>query len=214
MKVSIATLLLVFPSLTFAGLFGSDDGRCYDWYGNRESCNRLEARRETYLGGQFNSYYGERTGSMVGSFGQGAVLTTVKSKDAIRFLFGGQLLYGATNTYINNSSAINTTMMSADLIFGLSIKPFNDTYFKPVFELDLYGGMKSIEFANPPTGVEEKNLKPAYGGKLLVGIDIPLSKTLAIRPALDYQINRVDGIIDGESLVLDALGVSLGLVFQ
>ena len=74
-------------------------------------------------------------------------------------------------------------------------------------------GMKLV-FRNPPVGIEEKNLKPSYGGKLLLGVDIPVSKTMSLRPALDYQITRVDGIIDNESFVLDALGFSLGLVFH
>lgn len=206
--------LSLFISVAQAGLFGDDDKRCYDWYGNRESCQRLEPRRESLIAGQFNAYYGEETGSMTGSFGQGLLMTTVKSRSVVRFLFGGQLLYSAANSYINNSSAIGTTMMSADLIFGLSIKPYNDTYLKPIFEIDLIGGLKSIEFASPPAGIEEKNLKPSYGGKILLGLDIPISRTSSLRPALDYQITRVDGIIDGESFVLDALGVSLGWVFQ
>ncbi len=215
MKFFILVLLsTLFVSSSWAGLFGSDDKRCYDWYGNRESCQRLEPRRESLIAGQFNAYYGQETGSMTGSFGQGLLMTTVKSRNPIRFLFGGQLLYSAANSYINNSSAIGTTMMSADLIFGLSIKPYNDTYLKPVFEIDLIGGLKSIEFASPPAGIEDKNLKPSYGGKISVGIDIPISRTSALRPAIDYQITRVDGIIDGESFVLDALGVSIGWVFQ
>lgn len=198
-----------------AGWFSDDtDKLCYDIHGNRDYCQRNGPRRESLVAGQFNSYYGERTGSMVGSFGQGLLITTVKSKDIVRFLFGGQLLYSAANSYINNSSAISTTVMSADLIFGISIKPYNDTYIKPVFEIDLIGGLKSIEFANPPTGIEQKNLKPSYGGKVLLGMDIPVSKTMSLRPALDYQITRVDGLIDNESFVLDALGVSLGLVFH
>lgn len=197
-----------------ASWFGDEDKRCYDWHGNRESCQRLDARRESLIAGQFNAYYGEQTGSMTGSFGQGLLMTTVKSKSAVRFLFGGQLLYSAANSYINNSSAIGTTMMSADLIFGLSIKPYNDTYLKPIFEIDLIGGLKSIQFARPPAGIEEKNLKPSYGGKISLGMDIPISRTSSLRPAIDYQITRVDGIIDNETFVLDALGLSIGWVFQ
>lgn len=206
---------MLFSATAHAGWFSDDtDKLCYDVHGNRDYCQRNGARRESLIAGQFNSYYGERTGSMVGSFGQGLLITTVKSRDTVRFLFGGQLLYSAANSYINNGSAIPTTLMSADLIFGISIKPYNDTYIKPIFEIDLIGGLKSIEFVNPPVGVEQKNLKPSYGGKVLIGMDIPFSKTMSLRPALDYQVTRVDGIIDNESFVLDALGISLGLVFH
>lgn len=213
--IPILSLIMLFSATANAGWFSDDtDKLCYDIHGNRDYCQRNGARRESLIAGQFNSYYGERTGSMVGSFGQGLLITTVKSKDAVRFLFGGQLLYSAANSYINNSSAIPTTVMMADLIFGLSIKPYNDTYIKPIFEIDLIAGLKSIEFANPPVGIEQKNLKPSYGGKVLLGMDIPISKTMSLRPALDYQVTRVDGIIDNESFVFDALGISLGLVFH
>jgi hypothetical protein len=213
--IQILSFFILFSATAQAGWFSDDtDKLCYDIHGNRDYCQRNGARRESLVAGQFNSYYGERTGSMVGSFGQGLLITTVKSKDAVRFLFGGQLLYTAGNSYINNGSAIPTTVMAADLIFGLSIKPYNDTYIKPVFEIDLIGGLKSIEFSNPPVGIEQKNLKPSYGGKVLLGMDIPISKTMSLRPALDYQVIRVDGIIDNESFVFDALGVSLGLVFH
>lgn len=215
MKITILFTILFFSFASQAGWFSDDtDKLCYDWYGNREACSRTQARRESLIAGQFNTYYGEETGSMVGSFSQGVVLSTVKSKDSLRFLFGGQLIFASANSFINNSNEIPTTMLSADLIVGASIKPFQDTYLKPVFEIAAIVGFKSIEFAGPPTGVEEKNLLPSYGGKLSVGIDIPISKLYAIRPALDYQITRVDGLIDNETFVLDALGISLGLVFQ
>lgn len=215
--VAIFSICLVScsPTSAHAGWFSDDtDKLCYDVHSNRDYCQRNGARRESLVAGQFNSYYGNRTGSMVDSTGQGLLITTVKSKETVRFLFGGQLLFSAGDSYINSSSAISTTVMSADLIFGISIKPYHDTYIKPVFEIDLIGGLKSIEFTNPPVGIEEKNLKPSYGGKLLLGVDIPFSKTMSLRPALDYQITRVDGIIDNESFVLDALGFSLGLVFH
>jgi hypothetical protein len=215
MKILIFLISVLGTFTVHAGWFSDDtDKLCYDWFGNREACSRTQPRRESLIAGQFNTYYGEETGSMVGSFSQGVVLSTVKSKNAVRFLFGGQLLFSSANSFINNSNEIPTTMLSADLILGASIKPFHDTYLKPVFEIAFVGGLKSIEFAGPPTGIEEKNLLPSYGGKLSVGIDIPLSKLYAIRPALDYQITRVDGLIDNESFVLDALGISLALVFQ
>ncbi len=207
-------IILATPT-AWCGWFSDDtDKLCYDWYGNRESCKRSDARRESLIGGQFNSYYGSETGSMKGSFGQGLMMTTVKSKNTVRFVFGGQLLFSSANSYINNIDDIPTTLMSADLIFGISIKPYNDTYLKPIFEIDFIGGLKSIEFSSPPAGIDDKNLKPSYGGKISVGLDIPMSRTFSLRPAIDYQITRIDGIIDGESFALDALGISLSLVFQ
>ena len=208
-----STLCLLFSSANAAWFSDENDKLCYDWHGNRESCSRDSTRRESLIAGQFNSYYGNEAGSMTGSFGQGVLLTTVKSKRALRFLFGGQFIYSAANSYINNGSAIPTTMMSVDLVFGASIKPFHDTYLKPIIELSAIAGFKSIEFANPPTGIENKNLKPSYGAKLSLGLDIPLSRFYALRPAIDYQITRVPGIIDNQDFVLDAIGLSLGVVF-
>lgn len=214
-NIFLALLILFTAPNVWGGWFSDDtDKLCYDWYGNRQACSRTDARRESLIGAQFNSYYGNETGSMKGSFGQGLMMTTVKSKDTVRFLFGGALLFSSANSYINNIDDIATTVMSADLIFGISIKPYHDTYLKPVFEIDFIGGLKSIEFASPPAGIEDKYLKPSYGGKISVGLDIPMSRTFALRPAIDYQITRVDGIIDGESFQLDALGISFGLVYQ
>ncbi len=212
--LGLILFLSLFPLYSWAGFFTDDDSKlCTDWYGNREACSRSDARRETVVAGQMNTYYGDETNSFTGSYGEGLLITTVKSKDRVRFLFGGQFMYSAANTYINNTT-YGTVMMSGDLLFGLSLKPYNNTFLQPVFELNLLVGMKSIEFASPPTGVEEKNLVPSYGGKFSIGLDIPLSKLYAIRPAIDYQINRVDNVLSDDTLVLDALGFSLGIAFK
>jgi len=196
-----------------AGWFSSDERDvCYNWNGDREPCTRSSLRRESLLAGQFDSFYGSRDHSFVGSYGQGLVLSTVRSHNTVRFLFGGQGSYSSAKAYINDVTH-NATMMSLDLFMGMSIKPYNNTTLMPVIELSVLAGLKSIEFSNPPTGVEEKNLQPSYGGKLSIGIDFKIGQRTALRPAVDYQVIRVPGIIDDENFVLDSLGFSLGLVF-
>lgn len=204
---------LVFSSHALA--FWGDDEKanvCYNWNHDRIPCNRDALRRETHFAGIGRSYYGDHDASFSGSYGAGAILSTVKSYDAVRFLFGGEVLYSGANAYINDVT-YSTTMLSADLLFGLSIKPYRGSTIQPVIEIDLMGGFKSFEIANPPAGVENKNLVPSYGGKISLGIDFKLWRFTAVRPALEYQINRVSGVLDGETLNLDSLGFSLGLVF-
>lgn len=216
MKKILASILLLTLSSPAFGFWGDDDKSevCYNWTGGRERCtDRNSLRRETALGGVFQSYYGDRDGSLTGSYGQGLVMTTVRSFSPVRFLFGGQFVYSGANAYINQSPAIATTMMSADLLLGLSIKPYRNTFLQPVIEIDLMGGFKSIQFDSPPTGIDTKNLEPSYGGKLSLGMDLKFWRFHALRPAVEYQYNRLSNIIPGDDLVLDSLGFSLSLVF-
>lgn len=214
MKHICLIFLLGFVGLESAFAFWDDDKKnvCYNWNGDREPCGRSSLRRESLLGGQFNSYYGDRDASFTGSYSQGLVLSTVKSHSSVRFLFGGQFLFSNANAYIAQTS-YKTQMLSADLMFGVSIKPFKDTTLQPVFELAALGGFKSLQITSPPPGIDSKNLAPSYGGKLSLGLDLRLSRFYALRPAVDYQICRLSGIVDGERLNLDSLGFSLSLVF-
>ncbi len=215
MKFFIVFALNFFIFSSHSQAFWGDDDKknlCYNMYGEREPCGRASLRRETHFAGLGTAYYGDRDASFSGSYGAGAILTSVKSYSPVRFLFGGQTVYSAANAYINDQTYA-TTLLAVDLLFGLSIKPYHNSFIQPVFEIDLMGGFKSLEIASPPTGVENKNLVPSYGGKISLGADIKIWRHHGLRPAVEYQINRVSGIIDGETLNLDSLGFSLGIVF-
>jgi len=212
---SLIFILGFFSSTAQARHHDDDDDDinvCYNWNHEREPCNRYSLRRESEVALLGTSYYGDHDASFSGSFGEGLLLTTVKSYSSVRFLFGGQFLYSGAKMYVNQST-YNTTMMSADLLAGLSIKPIRDLAIQPVIEIDLMGGIKSLEVAGPPTGVENKNLKPSYGAKISLGLDLKVGRFTALRPAVEYEYNRLSGIVDGKKLNLDYLGVSLGLVF-
>lgn len=208
------TLIIGIFAPSAQAFWGDDDKKnvCYSWNGDREPCGRNSLRRETHVAGLMSSYYGDHEKSFSGSYGQGLILSSVKSYSPVRFLFGGQFLYSNANAYINDVT-YNTTMMSVDLMAGMSIKPYKHSTLQPVIEINLMGGIKSIEIANPPVNVETKNLIPSYGAKISLGIDIKLWRFHALRPAVEYQFNRVSGVLDGETLNLDSLGFSLGIVF-
>lgn len=191
----------------------ADDRNCYNWYGEKESCHPDKTRRETTLAVEGLAFYGERDASLTGSYGGSVLLTNVKSMGALRFMFGGQLTYSGANAYFNDV-AYATQMMGADLIFGASIKPYRHVSVMPVIELAAIGGFRSFTFTNPPATVDRKELVPSYGGRLNAGIEFRLSRFYSLKPSLSYQVMRLPGVIDGEKMTLDSLGVSLGLVFQ
>jgi hypothetical protein len=208
------TFFILILTLTTLSARASDDSRevCYNWDHERIPCNRMPLRRETYLGVVGTSYYGDHEASFSGSYGAGAILSTTKSYDTVRFMFGGEVLYSGANMYVNDVT-YSTTMMAADLMFGLSIKPYRASNVQPVIEIDIMGGIKSFEVSNPPTTIENKTLVPSFAGKISLGVDLKWWRFTALRPAIEYKYNRVSGVIDGETLNLDTLGFSLGLVF-
>lgn len=211
-------ILILFFLLPITGhaFWGSDSKEkrdvCVTWYGEKEPCMGPKKKTESYFGFQMYSFIGNKTKSATGSSGYGGTYLATTQESHFRFLFGGSMYYAPTKTYLDDED-YSANMLAADLILGLSIKPFLRSTIRPILEIVALGGIKSMEMANPPTGTDDQTLGFSYGGKAGMGFEVGFSRFTALKALLEYQDVTVNELAGRKDFPLDGLGFTIGLVF-
>jgi hypothetical protein len=213
----ILNIELFFGGVTFtprqahAIITSGSEPYCSTTFGPSRYCADGDA--ESYLAFKLNSFAGDRSKSMTGSYSYNLSLTTVTSKDPVSFLMGGQIGYSNTNVYINDGSPAAARYISLDIPLGVSIKFFRYHTIRPV--LDIYGlvGFKSLDMGSPPSGVDNKTLSLSYGYGGSFGLEFSFTNYTGFRATIDYEDNKAMNLANQDAFNLSALCFKVGFVF-
>lgn len=184
---------------------------CNRTFGPNQHC--FDGDSESFLAFKLNSFVGDRTKSLTGSYSYNLSFTSVTGKDNFSFLLGGQLGYGSVSAYINNGSALIGKYTSLDIPVGVSIKFFKSNRIRPI--LDLYGlvGFKSLDLSSPPTGVDNKTIGLSYGYGGSFGLEFNIGNYTSLRGTMDYETNTAQSLANQSGFNLSALCFKFGIVF-
>lgn len=197
-----------------AGFFDDDEKgkNCYNWYGEKEVCYRQhQNKKESYIGFNYMNFYGSRDESMTGSVGTGATYLTTSSLEAFRFIFGGSIYYSDSNIYLSNTG-YSGTLYSAEVLIGFSLKAYRRSMVRPMLEVLGVGGLKSLQLARPPDGVDTRTVGFSYGVKGSMGMEFGFWRSVALRAMVDYYDVRAD-IAGVSAFPISSFGGSIGLTF-
>lgn len=171
-----------------------------------------ELMQNTYVGGVYQNFTGDRENSLVGAEGYGLTVISTPHKSHFRLLYGAMLSMADGRAYVDGTR-YGATVYSADAMVGFSIYPITTRVpVRPFLEVAGLGGFKYMELVSAPTTVDSQSTGLSYGYRLGIGLETNLSHKYGLRMTADYINNRAN-IVNASAFQFDSFAFSLGIFF-
>ena len=157
-------------------------------------------------------FTGDKSKSLVGSYGYALEFTASNDDGAFRLQYGADFQYAKVRSYIANTGR-NGTYYGTDFKAGFAIVPVPKAFISPFIEAAALLGIKSLSFDTTPTTLPRETIAPSYGYRFGVGVNLDVFNSNSLRLAAHYVDSRATKLAEQKNYNLSSLTFSLGLNF-